>query len=301
MQKITPFFWFDTQAEEAAGFYTSLFENSEIKKITRYTDEGKEIHGMDAGTVMVASFELAGQPFTALNGGPHFTINPAISFFVMCESIQEVDELWAAFLPGGKVLFPIDKYEWSEKYGWVQDKFGVSWQISAGKMEDVGQKITSSFLFVNEQFGKAEEAIRHYTSIFRNSDVDGILKYGPDEEGPEGMVKHAQFSLEGGKFMIMDGPGEHDYNFNEAVSLVVNCSSPKEVDYYWDKLNQGGDPKAQQCGWLKDKFGVSWQVVPTELFEMLDDEDPEKVKRVTKVMLQMKKLDLVKLREVYSN
>jgi predicted 3-demethylubiquinone-9 3-methyltransferase (glyoxalase superfamily) len=254
---------------------------------------------MDAGTVMATSFEIAGHPFTALNGGPHFKINPGISFFVMCESVQEVDDLWSAFLPGGKVLFPIGKYEWSEKYGWVQDKFGASWQISVGKIDDVGQKITPSFLFVNDQFGNAEKAIEHYTSIFRDSEVDGILKYGPNEEGPEGFVKHAQFALEGSKFMIMDGPGNHDYNFNEAISLVVNCGSAEEVDYYWEKLNQDGDPKAQQCGWLKDKFGVSWQVVPTELFEMLDDKDPEKVKRVTRVMLQMKKLDLNKLREVY--
>ena len=118
------------------------------------------------------------------------------------------------------------------------------------------QKNTPSLLCVNELCGKAEEAIDHYTSIFKNSDVDGILKYGPNEEGPEGLVKHAQFTLEGEKFMIMDGPGEHDFNFNEGISLVVNCETADEVDYYWEKLNQGGDPNAQQCGWLKDKFGI---------------------------------------------
>tara|TARA_R100001143_G_scaffold63594_1_gene73157 strand:+ start:13503 stop:14414 length:912 start_codon:yes stop_codon:yes gene_type:complete len=298
-KKITPCIWFDNEAEEAVQFYTSLFSDSKIDKITRFTDEGTDIHGMEAGTVMTVGFQLGGQPFTALNGGPHFKVNPCISFFVMCETVQEVDHLWSSLLPNGKVMFELDKYPWSEKYGWLQDQYGVSWQISAGKIEDVGQKITPTLMFVNDQFGNAEEAIEHYTSIFKNSEVDGILRYGPDEEGPKGLVKHAQFKLEDGKFMIMDGPGEHEFDFNEGISLVVHCNSKEEVDYYWEKLNQGGDPKAQQCGWLKDKYGVSWQVVPTELYKMLDDDNTEKVKRVTKVMLQMKKLDLNKLREAY--
>lgn len=299
MKKITPCIWFDTQAEEAVQFYTSLFSDSKIDKITRFTEEGTDIHGMEAGTVMTVGFQLGGQPFTALNGGPYFKVNPSISFFVMCETVQEVDHLWSALLPNGKVMFELDKYPWSEKYGWLQDHYGVSWQISVGKIADVGQKIAPTLMFVNDQFGNAEEAIGHYTSIFKNSEVDGILRYGPDEEGPEGLVKHAQFKLDDGKFMIMDGPGEHDFDFNEGISLVVHCKTADEVDYYWEKLNQGGDPKAQQCGWLKDKYGISWQVVPTELYMMLDDEDNERVKRVTKVMLQMKKLDLDELREAY--
>ena len=299
MTKITPFLWFDTQADEAANFYTGLFNASNVKSVSHYTDEGLEIHGMPANSVLTVNFQLAGQPFTALNGGPHFSFNPSISFFVICETEQEGDNLWSKLSEGGEILFPLKKYDWSEKYGWLNDRYGVSWQISLGRIEDVGQKITPSLLFVNEMLGKGEEAIRHYTSVFSPSVIDGILKYGPGEEGTAGTVKHAQFALSGSKFMVMDGPGKHDFGFSEAVSFVVHCKSADEVDYYWEKLGEAGDPQAQQCGWLKDKFGVSWQVVPTELFEMLDDEDPEKVKRVTKVMLQMKKLDLVKLREVY--
>ncbi len=160
ISKITPCLWFDSEAEEAAAFYTSIFENSTIGKITRYGKEGYEIHGRPEGTVMVVEFELNGQTFTALNGGPLF-------------------------------------------------------------------------------------------------------------------------------------------KFNEAISFQVRCKTQKEVDYYWEKLSEGGDEKAQQCGWLKDKYGVSWQVVPNVLIELVGDPNSEKSQRAMKAMLQMKKIDIDKIKQAY--
>jgi predicted 3-demethylubiquinone-9 3-methyltransferase (glyoxalase superfamily) len=160
MRKITPCLWFDSNAEEAVNFYTSIFKNSKIGNITRYGEAGYEIHGKPAGTVLTIEFELNGQTFTALNGGPMF-------------------------------------------------------------------------------------------------------------------------------------------KFNEAISFQVNCESQEEVDYYWEKLSEGGDEKAQQCGWLKDKYGLSWQVVPTVLVEMLLDKDPKKSERVMNALFQMKKLDIAKLKQAY--
>jgi predicted 3-demethylubiquinone-9 3-methyltransferase (glyoxalase superfamily) len=160
IQKITPYLWFDAQAEEAAKFYTAIFKNSRIVSMTRYGEAGHEVHGRPAGTVMTVAFELEGQAFTALNGGPAFT-------------------------------------------------------------------------------------------------------------------------------------------FNEAISFQVGCKTQEEVDYYWEKLSEGGDAKAQQCGWLKDKYGVSWQVVPTVLPEMLQDADAEKSQRLMKAMLQMKKMDIETLKRAY--
>jgi len=160
MQKITPFLWFDSQAEEAAKFYTSIFRNSKMGRVTRYLSEGREIHGREPGSVMVAEFQIEGQTFTALNGGPIFKLN-------------------------------------------------------------------------------------------------------------------------------------------EAISFVVNCESQEEVDHYWSKLSDGGDPKAQQCGWLKDRFGVSWQIVPTILVKMLGDKDREKANRVMRAMLGMKKMDIAALEQAY--
>ena len=296
-QRIIPHLWFDDKAEEAARFYTSLFKDSTIGNIARYTKEGFEIHGQPEGKVMTVEFELAGYKFFALNGGPHFTFTPAISFFVTCETEKETDTLWNTLIEGGSALFQLDKYPWSEKYGWVQDRYGLTWQISFGKIEDVGQKIAPSLLFVNEQMGKGEEAIRLYTSIFEGSVIDGILKYGPGEEGPEGTVKHAQFGLGGEKFMVMDGPGEHDFSFNEAISLLIDCDSQKEIDYYWEKLTEGGEEGP--CGWLKDKFCVSWQVNPRVLRKMVADPDAEKAARVTKAFLGMKKFNIEELTKAY--
>lgn len=298
-QKIIPHLWFDDRAEEAANFYTSLFNNSKVGTITRYTKEGFEIHGQPEGKVMTVEFDLAGYKFIGLNGGPHFKFTPAISFFVTCESEKETDNLWRDLSAGGAALMPLDKYPWSEKYGWVQDRYGLTWQISLGIIEEVGQKIAPSLLFVNELLGRGEEAIRFYTSVFEDSVIDGILKYGPGEEGPEGTVKHAQFSLLGCKFMVMDGPGKHGFSFNEAVSLLIDCDSQKEIDYFWEKLTVGGEEGP--CGWLKDRFGVSWQVHPSVLSEMIKDPDTKKVERVTKAFLGMKKFDIDELEKAYNN
>ncbi len=157
MQKITPFLWFDSQAEEAASFYTAIFKNSRITGTTRYSEEGAQASGRPKGTVMTVAFQLEGQEFVALNGGPHF-------------------------------------------------------------------------------------------------------------------------------------------RFSEAVSFFVNCESQAEVDYYWEKLSAGGDPQAQQCGWLKDKYNLSWQVVPTILMKLLSDPDPEISRRVMKAMLKMKKIEIEPLK-----
>lgn len=297
MQKITPFLWFDDNAEEAVNFYTSIFKNSKIGRVSRYDEAAAAASGRAAGSVMTASFRLNGQEFIALNGGPHFKFNPSISFFVILEDEGELDALWEKLGDGGMTLMELQKYDWSEKYGWVQDKFGLSWQVSLGKKEDVGQFITPSLLFVGEQHGRAEDAVRFYTSVFDDSEIVGILRYAAEEHEPEGAVKHAQFKLSGEVFMATDSSFDHQFSFNEAISFMVNCETQEEVDYFWEGLSAA--PEAEQCGWLKDKFGVSWQIVPTLLGELMSDPDPEKSQRVMQAMLQMKKLDIAELKKAY--
>lgn len=298
-QKIIPHLWFDDQAEEAVAFYTSIFDNSKIGHKTRYGKEEYEIHGQPEVKIMTVEFEIANHNFIALNGGPHFKFTPAISFYVTCETEREVDELWNQLSEGGTPMMPLDKYEWSEKYGWIKDRYGLTWQISLGKLDDVhGQKIVPSLMFVGEG-GQAEEAINLYTSLFDDSKITGILRYKEGEDQPEGTVKHAQFRLNKREvFMAMDtDPKYADFTFNEAISLLIKCETQKEIDHFWDSLS--AVPEAEQCGWLKDKFGVSWQVAPTALHKMLRDSDGEKVARVTREFLQMKKFDIKKLQEVY--
>ena len=298
MQKISPFLWFDTQAEDAAKFYTSVFKNSKMGSITKYNDAAAAASHMEPGSVMTASFEIDGYSFTAINGGPVFKINPSVSFFVHSKDEKEIDNLWSKLSEGGKVLMELNKYDWSKKYGWVEDKFGVSWQLMLME-NDFEQNIVPSLLFTGNSFGKAGEAMNYYTSVFRNAKVDNIFKYGAElsPDNPDALM-FADFKLEGSKFAVMDGAGEHNFQFNEAVSFVVNCDDQKELDHYWDKLSEGGDPKAQMCGWLKDKYGVSWQIVPSVLPKLLGG--GKKSQKVMEQVLNMKKLDIATLEKAYN-
>lgn len=272
---IFPCLWFDGNAKEAAEFYCGVFNNSKI------TSESP----------MVVVFESAGQKFMCLNGGPEFSFNPSISFFVVFETEKEIENAWHSLLKSGSVLMPLDKYDWSSKYGWLQDRFGVSWQLSLGKIEEVGQKFTPTLMFTGSQSGKAQEAIDYYTSVFEDSTVVGILPYGKEDGEVEGNVKHAQFKLGDQVFMAMDSSLMHGFNFNEAISLVVECDTQEEIDYYWSRLTMGGEES--QCGWLKDKFGVSWQIVPEVLNKLMSD--PERAQRVVDAFLKMRKFEIEKL------
>ena len=276
MQKIRPFLWFDGKAEEAAKFYTSIFKNSEIRSISQ----------------MSATFQLDGLEFIALNGGPQFKFSPATSFFVECERREELDAEWKRLSKSGTVLMELAAYPFSEKFGWVQDEFGVSWQLNlAGRK----QTITPFLMFVGEQYGKAEEAMSFYISLFKNSSVTRIERYGAGEAEAEGTVKHARFALNGQQFMAMDSGREHPFTFTPAISFFVSCETQKEIDYFWEKLSAGGEK--DRCGWLKDKFELSWQIVPTVLGELLSDKDAAKAQRVMTAMLKMVKLDIKKLKQ----
>jgi predicted 3-demethylubiquinone-9 3-methyltransferase (glyoxalase superfamily) len=154
------------------------------------------------------------------------------------------------------------------------------------------QKITPCLWFDNQ----AEEAMKYYVSVFKNSEAGTVTRYGDAGPGPKGSVMTASFELEGQQFTALNG-GPH-FNFTEAISFVVNCETQEEVDELWDKLSAGG--VTHQCGWLKDKFGLSWQIIPSVLLELMNDPDPERTRRVTEAMLQMTKIDIATLRQAYA-
>jgi predicted 3-demethylubiquinone-9 3-methyltransferase (glyoxalase superfamily) len=241
---------------------------------------------------MTVGFEIEGFKFIALNGGPIFKFNPSVSFFIRCETEAEVDELYDKLSEGGGVLMPLQKYPFSDKYAWITDKYGVSWQLILS--EDKQQKIAPCLLFVGKQCGNAEEAIKLYTSMFSNSKIGDISRYGANA-GPdkEGTVNYASFWLENQEFVAMDSALKHDFMFNEAISFLVDCEDQAEVDRYWERLS--AVPESEQCGWLKDKYGVSWQIVPKQLPRLLSSSDKTKASRVMNAMLKMKKLDVEKL------
>jgi len=279
LQNITPHLWFDKEAKEAAQFYTSIFKDSENKNTT-------ELHNNPSGSVDIVTIELSGQEFMLISAGLLFKFNPSISFLVACKRKKQVDELWGKLSEGGMALMELGKYPFSEKYGWLQDKYGLSWQVMFMGERKIKQKITPTLMFVGRVCGKAEEAINFYASVFHNARVRKILRYGRGEEpDKEGTIKHVAFMLEGEEFAAMDSAHKHNFAFSEAISFVVHCDTQKEIDYYWGKLS--AVPEAEQCGWLKDKYGVSWQIVPTAMDKMMQDKDEKKIARVTEAFLKM--------------
>lgn len=271
---IYPCLWFDGKAHEAAEYYCSIFNNSTITGFNP----------------IVTTFSINGFRLMALNGGPRFTINPSISLFVYSPTIEETNRLWNKLIEGGKVMMAMDKYPWSERYGWLQDKYGMTWQISVAANEGK-QTITPSMLFTGNQFGRAEEAINFYTSVFANSATTRLSHYEEDDPNA-GKVLYSEFTINSYPLIAMDGPGSHAFVFNEAISLVVGCDTQAEIDRYWNKLTEGG--KESMCGWLVDRFGVSWQVVPSMMGELMSD--PDRMERVGQAIMNMKKLDIETLK-----
>jgi predicted 3-demethylubiquinone-9 3-methyltransferase (glyoxalase superfamily) len=286
MQKIVPHLWFDTQAKEATAFYATLFVDSGVTNITTIKDT-------PSGDCDMVTFSMAGQKFMAISAGPYFTLNPAISLFVVFKDEAEITAVWEKLAEGGKILMPFNTYPWAQKYGWLQDKYGLSWQLSMSEHHDVAQKITPMLMFTQDKSGKAKEAIEAYTTIFPDSKVDMMVPYAAGEGDTEGFIKHARFSLGGQGFMAMDSSGPHQFTFNESISLVVNCDTQAEIDYFWEKLS--AVPEAEQCGWLKDAYGVSWQIVPSTMDEMMTKGTAEQRARVTQAFLTMKKFDIAAL------
>lgn len=297
-QKIVPHLWFDTEAREAATFYSSVFPNSNITNITT-------LRNTPSGDCDLVSFTVFGQPFMAISAGPLFKLNPSISFMLNFDPAQDadaktrIDAVWAKLADDGKVLMPLDKYPFSERYGWVEDKFGVSWQLILTNPEgEPRPSIIPFFMFVGNVYGKAEEASDFYISVFKDAKRGAIARYPAGmEPDKEGAVMFTDFKLEGQWFAAMESAHEHNFAFNEAVSLMVSCDDQSEIDYYWEKLS--AVPQAEQCGWIKDKFGVSWQIVPADMNAMLQDADSERTARVMQAFLKMKKFDLATLRRAY--
>lgn len=299
MKTITPHLWFDKEAKEAAQFYTSLFPNSKVANITT-------LHDTPSGDCDVVSFTLSGQPIMAISAGPLFKFNPSLSFIVNFDPSRDknargkLDAVWNKLSYGGTVLMELDKYPFSERYGWLQDKYGLSWQLILSNHEGEERPFIVPFLmFVGSVCGKAEEASNFYMSVFKSSKRGIVARHGKGQEpDKEGTIMFTDFMIESQWLAAMDSAHKHNFDFNEAISLMIPCENQKEIDYYWEKLS--AVPEAEQCGWLKDKYGLSWQVTPTVLGEMMENGTPEQIARITQAFLPMKKFDIAKLQQAYN-
>ena len=194
---------------------------------------------------------------------------------------------------------PLDKYPFSERYGWLQDKYGLSWQLILSNPEGEERPfIVPSLMFVGKVCGKAEESTNFYMSVFKNSRRGIVARYPKGmEPDKEGTIMFTDFMIENQWFAAMDSARAHNFAFNEATSFMVYCDTQKEIDYYWDRLS--AVPEAEQCGWLKDKYGLSWQIVPTTMDEMMANGTREQIDRLTQAFLPMKKLVIAELEKAF--
>lgn len=268
--KIYPCIWCNNNAKEMADFYCSVFPDAKI------ATENK----------MVVMLQVSGQNFMLLNGGDHFKPNPGISLMYMTSDTCLIDQIYEKLSPGGKVLMAKNKYPWSENYVWFDDRFGVSWQLYLGTEEHYQQTIVPTLMFTQNMNGRANAAIHFYTQTFPDSKIQGI------KERANGEVEHADFKILDYTLMCMDGGAGHEFTFNEGVSLVVNCKDQQEIDKYWSTLTSNGG-KESQCGWLKDPYGVSWQIVPENLQRFFTT--PETAQKVMTAVQKMKKLDIAEM------
>ncbi len=300
MQKIVPHLWFDKEAKEAAEFYVSAFPDSKIDSVVTLSDT-------PGGDSDVVTFNLSGHDFMAISAGPVFKLNPSISFILNFDPSRDdqarehLDELWGTLSEGGETLMPLQEYPFSKRYGWVKDKYGVTWQLMLTDPEGEERPfIIPSLMFAGEHTNQAEEAINFYLSVFKDAKLGTVAKY-PEDTGPakKGSLMFADFMLEGQWLAAMDSGVEQPFTFNEAISLLINCDTQEEIDYYWEKLS--AVPEAEQCGWLKDKYGVSWQVSPTSFNDMMSNGTPEQIARLVKAFLPMKKMNIAELEAAYNN
>jgi predicted 3-demethylubiquinone-9 3-methyltransferase (glyoxalase superfamily) len=289
MQKIIPNLWFNNNAKEAVDFYTYVFPDAKVVA-TSYYPKSKEEGLADfqlnmAGRVLSIDFEIMGFRFIAINAGPEFTPNPSISFFITLDSKEEIDALWGKLAESGNQLMALGKYPFSEYYGWVQDKYNVSWQLILNNPKgDWRPKVIPSLLFTQDKNGKAEAAITLYTSVFKNSRIGQLVHRTEDDPmAKAGTLLFGDFAIENTWITAMDGGKGHGFMFNEGVSLLIACKDQGEIDYYWKKLTADGGEESV-CGWLKDKYGISWQVAPANMEELMKKSD------AFKTMMQQKKI-----------
>ncbi|MBO1264618.1 VOC family protein [Proteiniclasticum sp. SCR006] len=287
MQKIVPHFWYDKEALDAAQLYISLFEDSKLNGTQILPDT-------PSGDAMIVDFDLAGMNFNALSGGPFFRLNPSISLMVACRDKEEVDRLHQALREGGQDLMPLDTYPFSPWYAWIEDRYGLSWQLMLTEDYESVPRIRPVLLFAGDALGKAEDFIETSLSLFPHSEKGEVSYYHPEEPHHEkARINYGEITIKGFPLVVMDHGEGGDFTFNEAFSLIVNCKDQAEIDYYWDRLSHV--PEAEQCGWLKDQQGISWQIVPEDMNRILFEGTEEEIRRITEAFLKMKKLDLIEL------
>lgn len=295
--RIVPCIWLDDQAEAAAAFYVAAFPEGRVEAVARYPRSGENPSGRPPGSVLTVDFSVAGQRLTLLNGGPSFEPNPSVSFHVHLPDAAAVDALHAALGAGGRDLMPLDAYPWSPRFVWLQDRFGVSWQLMA-RAAAKRPTVVPAIMFGGPQHGRAREAIAAYVAALPSSRVAHVEDFGEGEGGEVGTVKQAALDLLGQPFVAMDGGPAHRFGFDMGLSLQVMCADQAEVDAVATALAADGGNE-DQCGWVRDRFGLWWQVVPQQVGAWMASDDEAARDRVFRALLPMHRLDVAALERAF--
>ena len=295
--RIVPCIWFEDQAEAAASFYVAAFEQGHVDAVARYPRTGGNPSNQPPGSDLTVDLTLADQRFTLLNGGPIFKPNPSVSFHVHLPDAAAVDVLHAALGAGGMDLMPLDTYPWSPRFVWLQDRFGVSWQLMA-RDDAARPTIVPALMFAGPHHGRARAAIAAYVAALPGSSVVHVEDFGEGEGGEVGTGKQAVLELMGQPVVAMDGGPGHAFGFDEGVSLQVMCTDQAEVDRVATALAADGGEEGP-CGWVRDRFGLWWQVGTARVGAWMASEDEAARDRVFHALLPMHRLDLAALERAF--
>ncbi|MFO0678436.1 MAG: VOC family protein [Polyangiaceae bacterium] len=289
---IVPCLWMTDQAEAAVAQYLKVFPGGRIVATSHYPERRDNPSGRPPGSVLTVEFEIMGVRFTALNGGPVFAPNPTVSFFVHADDEAHVDRMVKGLAEGGKMLMELGTYPWSKRYGWVQDRWGVSWQVMVNDVSGDDAKIAPAIMFSGDVQGRAEEAMKLWTTLFPGGRIDALSPYPPGGEAKG--VMHGRIHVMGTRLVAFDSHISHGVKFDEGISLQITCKDQAEIDRVWSAIVANGGQEVQ-CGWAKDRFGFNWQVVPESMVTLMTVGTPESQARVFDAMMPMKKLDVAKL------
>lgn len=289
MQTIIPHLWYDTEAKEAVAFYVELF-GGKIDWTYTITDT-------PSGDSDLIQFQLGDMTLAAISAGPYFKLNESMSLMVNVANKDEVIRLYQALSEGGRILMPLGEYPFSPYYVWLEDRFGLSWQLSYAPDLDKPYQFDICLLFSQEQVGLAQPMLDYYKDKLPQASVGQLSYYGEGEAAVEAAkLNYAELLVAGQKLIVMDHGYGGEASFNEAFSLMVYVDSQDELNFYYDLLS--AVPEAEMCGWVKDQFGISWQIVPRILMEAYDTANPEQIKAVNAAVMTMKRLDFATIQTI---
>ncbi|MFT4088751.1 MAG: VOC family protein [Gordonia sp. (in: high G+C Gram-positive bacteria)] len=296
MQKIIPNIWFAGNAEEGGALYASAFPGATSTVTARYPEEGLlDFQKEFAGASLTVGVDIDGFRLQLINAGNDFRPNPSISFMVNFDpsrdeqSREHLDAAWEALSEGGTVRMELGEYPFSPRFGWIEDRFGVSWQLILTNPDgDPRPFVMPAFLFTGPAQNKTKAAVAKYTELFDGT-IGTVVEHTA-QTGPAAAdaVMFADFTLGDEWFVAMDGDDSHDFTFGPGVSLQADCADQAEIDTLWEALS--AVPEAEQCGWCVDEFGISWQVCPAAMDELMISP------AAYQAMMQMKKIVIADLK-----